>query len=77
MFVLFEFYDPETEDTFYYLIETEKKDRAELREIRDKIQDEYDKIYNDFDDFEEVYKWLDEKIKEYVPDARPVDFIFV
>jgi len=78
VFVLFEFYDPETEETFYYLIEIEKeRDRTELRKIRYEIQDEYNNIYSDFDDFEEVYKWLDKKIKEYIPDARRVDFVFV
>jgi len=76
-FVLFEFYDPETDETFYYLIETGEKDREKLREIRDEIQDEYDKIYSDFEDYEEVYEWLGKKIKEYIPDARHIDFVFV
>ena len=79
---LFEFWDSETEETFFYLIkskELESKNGFELERIKGKIQEEYNKANAEFkfEDFEEVYKWLDENIRKFVPDAKPIDFVKV
>ncbi|MHA1873553.1 MAG: hypothetical protein ACTSVB_05510 [Candidatus Heimdallarchaeaceae archaeon] len=73
---ILEFWDNETEEYFKYLIIT-SEDLEKVREAREKIQEEYNKICMDFVDFDEVYKWLNKKIKVMLPDAEPIDFILV
>jgi len=73
---LMQFYDPETEEYFYYLVKTSAEESA-VREIHSKLQEKYTSLYMEFSDFDEVYRWLDKEITKYLQDAEPVDFIFV
>jgi len=73
---LMQFYDPETEEYFYYLVKTSAEESV-VREIHSKLQEKYTSLYMEFSDFDEVYKWLDKEITKYLQDAEPVDFIFV
>ena len=82
MLFLFEFWDSETEEYFYYLIESkelEKLDGFELEELKGKIQEAYNRADAEleFEDFGEVYDWLDKNIRKFIPDAKPIDFIRV
>ena len=79
---LFEFWDSETKETFFYLIESkelENKDGFKLEQLKERIQEEYNKANAEFEfaDFDEVYEWLDKNIKRFVPDAKPIDFVRV
>lgn len=76
---LFEFWDSETEEYFYYLIESkelEKLDGFELEELKGRIQKAYNEADTEleFADFDEVYDWLDQNIRKFIPDAKPLDF---
>ena len=73
---LMQFYDPETEEYFYYLVKT-SVEVSVVEETRSKLQRKYNSLHMEFSDFDEVYKWLDKEITKYLQDAEPVDFIFV
>ena len=82
MLFLFEFWDSETEEVFHYLIESkelEKLDGFKLEELKGKIQEAYNRADAEleFEDFGEVYDWLDKNIRKFIPDAKPIDFIRV
>ena len=60
---LFNLYDSEINDEIPFLLETNKT-IEELREFCEKLQEEYDKKYMDFEDFDEVDKWVKERCKK-------------
>ena len=62
--------------TIKYIVRT-SADLSKVREAYEKLKEEYNKLYTKFNDFNEVYEWLDKRVKELLPDAEPIDFIWV
>ena len=73
---LMQFYDPETEEYFNYLVKTSAEESI-VRGVHSKLQEKYNSLCMEFSDFDEVYGWLDKEISKYLQDAEPVNFIFI